>query len=114
MERNYLIQIGAMTPAQADAITPSDVMRAYRMGCRGLEQANEQAEKFERFNYLTLHDLERLLDASEALSNYDWLAVTVDCDEARSYLQELLDGLRAEIKRLRKPQEHLVWLGGAQ
>jgi hypothetical protein len=108
LERNWLIQAGLLTPIQADkaealsqAITPSDVMRAYRIGCRGLEKANDQAENFERLYYLMLQTLESLLESSEALSNYAWSAVSCDCDEARVYLQELLDSHRLQIKTVR-------------
>jgi hypothetical protein len=57
--RNWLIQAGLLTPIQADkavslnhAITPDDVMRAYRIGCGALAKANEQVEHFERLWYL--------------------------------------------------------------
>lgn len=102
LERNWLIQVGVLTHAQVDAITPGDVMRAYRMGCRGIEKANDQAENFERLYYLMLYELERLLESSEALSNYAWSAVTVDCNEARKYLNTLIDGLRLEVATIRK------------
>jgi hypothetical protein len=59
LERNWLIQAGLLTPIQADkstalseAITPSEVMRAYRIGCGALAKANEQVEHFERLWYL--------------------------------------------------------------
>jgi hypothetical protein len=116
LERNWLIQTGILTPKQADAITPSEVMRAYRLGIAGVEKANAQAEKFERFNYLTLADLERLLNAAEGMDSFAWSAVTVDCEEARANLQERLDSLRSEIARLRRPkrpQEHLMGLTDA-
>lgn len=116
LERNWLIQAGILTPTQADALLPCDVMRAYRAGAAGLERANAQAEKFERFHYLTLNDLERLLNAADGVDSYAWSAVTVDCEEGRAYLQELLDALRREVRRLRTPkgpQEHLIGITDA-
>lgn len=112
LERNWLIQTGLLTPLQADksvslsqAITPSEVMQAYRIGARGLEKANDQAENFERLYYLMLQTLERLLETAEPLANYGWSAVQCDCDEARVYLQELIDSLRLEITTVRKALE---------
>ena len=112
LERNWLIQAGILTPIQADkamslshAITPSEVMQAYRIGARGLEKANAQAENFERLYYLMLQTLERLLETAEPIANYGWSAVRTDCEEARVYLQELIDGLRLEIATVRKALE---------
>lgn len=65
LERNWLIQAGLLAPIQADkstalsqAITPSEVMRAYRIGCGALAKANEQAEHFEHLWYLRGNALE--------------------------------------------------------